>query len=215
MGTVKAKKAFELENKGDHAIVHFEPSFRFQTVLTRFIWLITGIWVFGGWLPSLAFARIDKSYGGSYYSWPIFWAVWIIPVVALLFWGAKAWNKRTQKGSPASTIVLHGDRIDAPGWPKHTSYDHADLGTLYSQAPDTSFTYKSGKYTTDYKSKKQAAEEKGKIGFSVTADYGAERISIVHECLTEQQAVGIRDIIAEWRDDPSSVLENEHNASAA
>ena len=36
MGTVKAKKAFELEHKGDHAIIHFEPSTRFETGLMQF-----------------------------------------------------------------------------------------------------------------------------------------------------------------------------------
>ncbi|MFY2822902.1 hypothetical protein [Ruegeria sp. MALMAid1280] len=215
METVKAKKAFELEKKDDHAIIHFKPSNRFQTGLTQFVGLIAALWVFGGWIPGFLFAVTKKPYGGTSYNWPIFWAVWIIPVIALLIWGAKVWNNRTQRGSPASTIILHRDRIDAPGWPKHTSYDRADLETIYSQAPDTSFTYKTGRYTSDYKSKKQAAEKEGKIGFSVTADYGAERISIVHECLTEQQAVSIRDLIAEWRNDPSSVIENEHNLSAA
>ncbi|WP_170403237.1 hypothetical protein [Ruegeria arenilitoris] len=215
MGTVKAKKAFELENKGDHAIIHFEPSTRFETGLMQFSTRMLVIWTLGGWIPGFLFAITKEPYGGTSYNWPIFWAVWIIPFIAILAWGVKIDKKHTGKGSPATTIALHSDRIDAPGWPKHTSYGHADLGTLYSQAPDTSFTYKSGKYTTDYKSKKQAAEEKGKIGFSVTADYGAERISIVYECLTEQQAVGIRDIIAEWRDDPSSVLGNDYNASAA
>ncbi len=215
METVKAKKAFELEVKGDHAIIHFEPSSRYYTGMNSFIGFLVVLWFLGGWIPSYYLTTTETFSGKTLNNWPLFWTIWIVPMVALIFWSAKILQKRTQRNSPASTIVLHTDRIDAPGWPAHTSYDRADLDTIYSQPPDTSFTYKTGRYSTDYKSKKAEAEKHGKIGFSVTADYGAERISIVHECLTEQQAVGIRDLIAEWRNDPSSVLENEHNQSAA
>ncbi|WP_420586509.1 hypothetical protein [Ruegeria sp.] len=215
MSAIKPQKPFEVEQDGESAVVHFKPTSRYETSSTAVMFRFSILGVIVGWVPAgiIGFAqsgpREDFSMGA-------FLAAWFLPIAILVVWRSVIRNKALARGSSAVTLVLFEDFIQAPGWPTSKSYERNDLGSIYSQTPDMSFTYKTGGIAgSNYHSKKAQAEAFGKIGYSVTADFGTERIELVPDCLTEPQAEAIRDLIATWRNDPGEVIAHVSQESAA
>lgn len=204
MKTIKAKKPYSLEFKSDHVIAHYSPTKKLSSVGTDLIKILAVFWFLGGWFP--CFALFLYALNSS----TLFWFAYIGVFLGLLWWHNKFVKPVNAKGSPAKTIVFHRDRLDAPCWPTHNSFDRADIGTVHSITPDSSFTYKA----SNYKVKKALAEHKAEISHAVTADYGTNEITIVSDCLTEQQAVAIRDLVGKWRDNPERFLQNPDEIAA-
>lgn len=207
MVAIKAAKAYELEICGPYVVAHFRPSSQFETRLSSVLAFLTICGIIVGWFPALGMALRDSGRGMEAYNWWVFWASWIGPLLVTSYLRRLEKKRATKRGSPASTLIFKKDRIDAASWPSHVTYDRGDIGTVYSKKPDTSFTYTSGRFSSNYKQQKRLAESNGKIGFSVVADYGMNEVTIVGACLTEQQAIEIRDLVGEWRDNPDAPLQ--------
>ena len=205
MSTVKAKTVYELEKNGDRTIVHFEPTL--GPTLKEGMWLAFFLLsLFGGWFPGAVITLYVTENG-----WHIVIVWFLLIAFSAIFGVREAFKPKKRKAGPKNTIVLHKNKIDAPHYGKHRSFDRADLGKIYTQAPDISFTYTARRYSNDHDSQKAKAEKEGKVSFSVTADYGAEQVVIIDKCLTKQQADAIRDLISKWKDNPDTVLENNEN----
>ena len=204
MSTVKAKTVYELEKNGDRTIVHFEPTL--GPTLKEGMWLAFFLLsLVGGWIPGAVIAAVTENNLHGLKVW------FLLIAFSAIFSVIEYLKPKKREAGPENTIVLHKNKIDAPHYGKHRSFDRADLGKIYTQAPDISFTYTARRYSNDHDRQKAYAEEKGKVSFSVTADYGAEQVEILDKCLTKQQADAIRDLISKWKDNPDTVLENNEN----
>jgi len=148
---------------------------------------------------------LDTSNFGTFFS--LFSILYIFGIVGIIIKSGSVADRLNNPKSTFRTLKLNLTTLAAPGVKEHTLYDLADIDEVYSVEPDGSFQYTSGKYLNTYELKKNAKETEVKTAHSVAIDYGSDRIVIIDKRLTEQQARAMRDLISEWKSDPSGFLE--------
>ncbi len=215
MEALKVRKPFELEHCQGKTIAHFEPvgfvlsGKEFQGKIAVFLaflfgWLPSSFFGVLVALPFMAIWPVDESGLAAIPGVAGFVAGWVMLIKFARRIGRKAREASLAHGSNATTIIFEKDKVRASSLDKEpVVLAREEIGEVFSNSPDTSYTYNG---RTDRAVKEAVARNKAKTAHAVIVEYGQDRIPIVPGVLSELQADRIRDLVTNWRDDPSSIV---------
>lgn len=188
------KREFTVEQHGDSATIHFMPDIPYMGARgSRLLRAFATLGLLGGCLPGIMAAGMtDEATNSGEAAGLAFFAVWAACFfLPLVFQG--------RLGSDRSKWVVHlwSDRIQVADEMQHV-YDREGIGDVYSLTPAVRWKSPAGA---------RAARLRQQENQAVMASYGSRpEVIIIDYALNRDQAEGIRDLVAQWRDDPASVI---------